>query len=238
MNSNIKIKLAGLALLGVALLGAGCVRSDNGKIDDVVSIIPTSNKIEVSTTVTAEISDWRQLLDMTKAKMKILESGKTSLLLPPLFFEPNNANTDVPDMSYALREEALVSFPSSDTPWHTSKDIAEEKAFIAGGKAVPSIHSEAEKIVRYSEGGIQGYYGYDCLKAEGENALSTVFTFFDQTHRYRLELLEAKPEWSSQETFAKTCVERITKIEQGNLDQESTTKYQVLKKIVETIKKN
>lgn len=198
------------------------------------------------TTVTATTPGWRllpepdsqQLLDITKSKTRILGSGKTTLSLPPLFFEPNNANTDVPDMSYSLREESLSSFPVSDTPWHTSADILQEKAFIAGGKVIPSIHSGAEKVVRYSSGSVQGYFAYDCLKTEGENALSTIFTFFDQTHRYRLELLETKPEWSSQETFTKTCTDRIANIEQGNLDQESAVKYQVLKEIIETIKKN
>ena len=235
-----------LALLGLlTLVGGGCLAisgvnrpSTDIAVPSVNDSTPTVND-EVSNPSPSEELGWRGLLDMRNAKPRTLESGKTTISLPALFFEPNNANTDVPGVSYVLREEALLAFPASDTPWHTSVDISQEQNYIASGDTVPSIHSGAEKVVRYSKDGTQGYFVYDCRSVEGEHALMTIFTFFDETHRYRLELVETNAEWKNldQAEFGKTCIARIDKIIGKNLEADSQVKYEVLDGIFETIRK-
>ena len=236
------------ALTILLLIGAGCAATSTKtsltneiRAPQITDVAQTKEKSQASVAVIPRVTDWRDLLDMSKAKARVLESGRTSISLPPLFFEPNDEIRDVPDISYSLREEPLDVFPSSDdTPWHTSGDIAQEKDFIAGGKVVPRIHSGAEKLTRYSKDGAQGYLAYDCLTVEGKPSLSIIFTFFDETHRYRIELLEMKGAWRDldQDEFHAMCVDRVDRIDQRSLDAESADKYQILNKIIGTIGKN
>lgn len=236
-------KLTTLAIV-LVLIGAGCVSKDQapvqvpGQAPETTYTVPPTPTPEVEKPSDTPVQPaWRELLDMSKATVRVLGSGKTEISLPPLFQEPNRVSIAIPDISYLLREEAFSFFPVSDTPWHTASDISEEKSFLAGGIKIPAIHRGAEKVVRYSNNNLQGYFAFDCLQVEGEPGLSTIFTFFDQTYRYRLELLETRPEWLdlSEDQFNKTCIERISKIQQGALESESKVKYQVLQQMIDSI---
>lgn len=230
MNSISRNALLVFALAALVVAGGGCLSKEM-----VLEPRPEPEKNVGMEPSVPRLVNWRENLDISLWRSE--ETSGATFSLPPLFFEPNDPTSDVPEMQYSYRIEEFSSFPDNDTPWHTKSDVEEEIRYIAGG-AAPKIHKNTNQLVRYSEDNVQGYFSYDCYFGDG-NGVASIFTFFDdEKNRYRFEMFEVRDEWQEmeEEQFKNVCKAYLDELLNNQAPQEVKDKYEIRKLMIDSVK--